>query len=190
MNVFRTSCPVVKKTVETFVDYVNVGDERRRVEFTKQIHWIRESESQLLYMHGGQVVETGATHNDFYGFLSSCNMDGPTPQQLATHFSVTTESSLEIVVKTTVFLRPAYESEECAEANRTKPENYKAKYAYVPDTWRKEVVVDDQTVWPTLEREELVTAISWSSKRTEAENAATVAELRRQWSTVAETAAA
>ncbi len=37
MSPIRTCSPIAKRTTETFVDHVNIGGERQRVEFQREV---------------------------------------------------------------------------------------------------------------------------------------------------------
>lgn len=187
MTTFRTACPVAKRTEEAFVQRVTIGGESKRFEHVKPIIWIQESESKIVFLHGGRVLREESTHTDFYGYLTSFRT-GPdavvNPEGIANAYGITRESSLELVVRTMVFLQPAYESPETIEHNRTKPTNYKPMYAHVPDDWRKEAentLFPGELMYPRLERIELGTGIVWSSKNTPDENEALGEQFRQQW---------
>jgi hypothetical protein len=185
MNTFRSSCPVVERTQETFVEHVTVGGERRRMEYTKPIIWIQESESQVQFLHGGEILKEGSTHNDWYGYLTSHRQNNP--EKIAAAYSITPESSLELVQVTTVKQIPATETAVTIEQNRTQHVNYKPLYADVPDAWRKEVqnehFPDDpkEKLYPRLEPRVLGTGITWTSKNTPEQNAELAARFIEQW---------
>ena len=112
-TLFYSSCPVVKRSSETFVQYVNIGGQRTRHEFIKPIVWLQESEATIQYLHGGQKINVASsTYNDYYGYLTSVEGVQTDFSKIATLFAITTESSLELVIKATVFLRPAIETPE------------------------------------------------------------------------------
>ena len=180
MSTFYTSCRVVKTTQETFVQHVTVGDERRRVEFVKPIRWIQMSESQALFLHGGKVLREENTYNDFYGYLSS--IDESAAEHTAKQFEITRESSLELVIRTTVFLSPARETEDTVRYNRDKKPGHKSLFAEIPWDWRQEVKdVENQVSYPRLARIEIASADTWSSKNSASENALLKESFCQKW---------
>lgn len=181
MNSFYTSCKIAKRTQEALGQWADIGGERKRIEFTKEILWLQESESQVLYMHGGKVLKDASINNDFYGYLSSIKGAIEEAEAAASRFGVTQQSSLDVVVQTKVFLDPVMEIKETSEYNRTKKDTRKEQYAYVPNDWRKEVVVEGERQWPALERVELATEIVWSSKHTPEQNAALQETFASKW---------
>lgn len=181
MNTFHTGCPVVKRSQEIFVQRINIGGEPRRVEFTKDILWIQASEVTVQFLHGGQVLKEGRTYNDFYGYLTSFDREACRVCEISEQYSITSESSLELVLLATVFLDPATETKETIKNNRDKPSNYKSMYAYVPDDWRKEVIENGDTFYPQLERIVLGSDVVWSSRNTPEQNSDLVRHLKQRW---------
>lgn len=183
MNRFHTGCAVVERTEEVFVEHVNIGGERRRAEFTKPILWIQESETQLQYLHGGKVLQTGDINNDWYGYLTSLN--DLRPGAHANDFGINTESSLELVLMTVVKQSPATETPETIAENLKRPANYKAVYLNVPDTWRKEggenALFPGEKLFLRLESRVLGQGVTWSSKNTPEQNVALAAEFKTKW---------
>ena len=172
---FRTSCPIVKREIQTFSQSVNVGGESKRIEFEKEIVWIQESESQLLYKHGEKVIKEGSTDSDYYGYLTSPTIDRPTPAEQAKYYSITTESSLELVVMTTVLMRPAIENSEDAAVNKNNTlNNYKVQLSEVPSNWMK-------ADCSNLESITLAAEVTWSSKNTAQQNSELLAEFIKRW---------
>lgn len=183
MSKFHTGCQVVERTEETFVEHVSIGGERRRIEFTKPILWIQESEALIQFKHGGHVLKEGDTHNDFYGYLTS--IEHQNPAGMAKAYSVTQDSSLEIVILAKVFKRPAIETTETIKNNASRFDpRYKCMYAYVPDGWRREAESEhtpDGKCYPMLGCVELGTGIIWTSKNTPEQNAALANEFKTKW---------
>lgn len=176
---FRSQCPIVDRTQETFVDFVYVGGERQRVEFTKPINWLQESESRIQYLHGGKLLKECSTYNDYYGYLTSID---PEPAiELCNHYGITPESTLELVILTTVFQKPATETPDTIERNRSQPANYKTIHAYVPDSWRKESEEDGHKIFPILGNRTLHEGVVWSSKNTPEQNEKLITEFKAKW---------
>lgn len=180
MSTFYTSCPAVRRTVETFTQFISVGGESQRVEFTRPIVWIQESESQLLFLHGGEILEEGETHNDFYGYLSSMDLR-ESVNRLMRKFQITADSSLELVVATRVAQRPARETEECLAYNVGRSPRQKAMYAYLDDDWRQHTVEDGEERLRRLGTSMLGQAHTWSSRLSPEENAALAAAFISRW---------
>lgn len=182
MNYFSTSCPVVARGDETFVEHVTAGGARVRFAHVKPILWIQESTSQLLFKHGDMVLQEGATYNDWYGYLKSLRNHGG--DRLCEHYSITPDSSLELVLMTTVMQSPATETAETIRENKAKPTNYKPTFLYVPQAWRKEIDDPDEPgkkLYRMLEPRILALEITWSSKNTPEQNAALAAEFIEKW---------
>jgi hypothetical protein len=171
MATFRTKCSVFRHTKETFVERVIVAGQPARFEFTKDILWVLQSESQQLFVHGRRVLKEGATCNDYYGYLTSTKQDSPSYESICTHWGVSRESSLEIQRMTTVFLSPAIETDANREENLRYPDHL-PMYSYIPDGWRQESMEDGDMWFRRLERVAIAEEVTWSSKLTPAENAA------------------
>jgi len=181
MDRFFTACQVAKRTLETFVQHFSIGGQQQRFAFTKEILWLLSSESQILVMHGGKVLVERETHNDHHGYLSSMDMLDEC-RSLAAAYSITDESSASIVIKTTIFLDPAFESPENLLANERRPTNRKAVYSHPPEDWRTELLTEDAPpTYPRLRRVVLADEITWSSKDTPQQNASKASAFRERW---------
>lgn len=182
MNNFHTGCPEVERTQQTFVQHVNVGGEYQRVEFKKDIVWLQKSETVMQFKHGGEVLVEGSKYEDFYGYLSSTNEHNPAKS--AEEYSITANSTLEVVLVTTVFKQPATETQETRLHNVSKPSNRKAMYAYLPNDWRVEIDSDHTPggkAYPPLNRVVLGSGVTWTSKNTPEQNEALAAEFASKW---------
>ena len=189
-NLFYSSCPIVRRSTETFVEWLTVGGQRRRFDFEREIHWLQESEAVLRFVHGGEELRHESTHNDFYGYLTAAQgLDGDA-RRAAETYRVTAVSSLAIEIVSRVFQRPAIETDEARKYNLTKTQGHKSQWADVPDEWRTEAKVDGETVFPRLARVELAESMVWSSKLSEEGNQARFAEFRSMWSVEGAAAAA
>lgn len=184
MNAFYTRCPVIKRGPEKFAQHMTVGGERQCVEFEREIVWLQQSEAIVRIMHGGRIVDTLASCNDHYGYLSSFGEKTAVGEALryAREFSVTPESSMSVEVVASVLLSPCIETKECAEYNRTRPANYKMQFAYVPDDWRQKVIEDGECLFPTLKNRLLGNAVVWSSKNTPEQNKELAEQFVEKWS--------
>lgn len=172
LNIFHTSCPIVKTTHESLCQWLTVGGVYQKAEFVKEVLWIQESESQLLFQHGGKTLKEGSTYNDYYGYLSSLVIDSPTSLETATYYGISIDSSLTLLVKTKVFLRPAIESSDDALYNKRKKDTHRHQYSNLPETWRKEELHHDGTlIYPQIERVSITEDVTWSSQNTAEQNA-------------------
>lgn len=193
-NTFNTGCPVVRESNEVFVQHVTVGTERRRLEHTQRILWIAESEAQMQFLHGGAELKTGSTFNDFYGFCTSFQRLEDDLAALCQRYSITADSTLELIVLATLFHTPAIETEEDKRENAMRASKYngrhKRQYTSVPDDWRQMIPnpnfgKDGDTqefYWPSLKPRIITSAVAWSSKNTPEENARVAANLIKEWS--------
>lgn len=168
LNKFHSGCPVAKRTTEILSEWATIGGESKRVEFQREIVWLHQSESILEFIHGGKILLVDSTFNDFYGFLASSDPEDAV--NLAAKFGINASSSLELVLRTKVFLLAAIETDECKKNNLKKPENYKSMWAYVPIQWHQERVESGETSFHSLDRVERGDEITWSSKKSDAEN--------------------
>lgn len=174
MDIIHTRCPVARVEAVGFVERVSVGGETRAEEFTRQVHWIRESESTILALHGGCVLKTWSTYNDHYGFLRSASPDLlQEAQAWCEQFGVDRGSTLEIVIETVILERPAVEAPDEEEARSTyrTPENGWLVFAAVPSTWFlaesvTETYADGSTSTrhPRLKTEAVAREHVWSSR--------------------------
>ncbi|HHH9441288.1 TPA: hypothetical protein ACP32N_003225 [Pseudomonas aeruginosa] len=181
MSQIRTACPVAERTLETFVQSVNIAGERQRVEFQREVVWLLESETELQFVHGGEVVSNGACANDWYGLYSSLDPEDIGALSAATRFKVDALSSLEIQLVTTVFLNPVMETPEDKHSNLTQPANYRAHFSYIPDSWRYERLAEDVVVYPKPERKILATEVTWSTKWTDDERLSRIEDFKKRW---------
>lgn len=190
MSRFYTGCPVACRAEVPLVEFVSAGGEPRRIDFTKAIVWLQETEGSVRFMHGGKVLHTGSTYTDFYGYCSSFRSDVSTNfYAIADAYQITPESSLELVVEAFLFRTPVLETEvdKRENDNRTDP-RYKRRYTYLPGDCRIESPnpmsdADERPLWyPQLQREQIDTAIAWSSKNTFDQNLALYEALCKKWS--------
>ena len=180
-NLFYSACPVVRRTTETFVERLMVGGERQTFHFDREIVWLQESEAMLRFVHGGKEIKHGSTHTDFYGYLSAAEHLVDEGERTAQAFGVTTESSLAIEVVARLYQRPVIEPDEARRHNLTKPANHKARWGYVPDDWRKDVLVDGETISRPFAQIELAEEVVWTSKQTAGENKAILTAFQARW---------
>lgn len=186
---FRTSCQIAERTTESFIEHIVVGGERKRMEYSKPVIWLQETETKLEFMHGGVMLDELGSCSDFYGYMSSLTARADEIKSILKQFSITQESSLELVLRAKLLRIPVIETVNDAEYNRTKPMTYKSQFSHIPDTWRQEIPNPDyhavsnpqRFVWPPLRAKVIDEAIVWSSKDSDEQNAARVALLMQKW---------
>jgi len=180
-NLFFSSCPVARRSTESFVQRTMIGGKRRRFEFMREIVWLQESEAVVRFVHGGEELKRGSTHTDFYGYLSAAEGLIDDAERAAKEYSVSAASSLVIEIASRVFQQPVIEPDEARKHNLAKPGNRKSQWAYLPDNWRKEVMVEGETLCPRLERVELGESVIWSSKESPEGNEALLSDFKARW---------
>lgn len=190
MSQIRTACPVAERTIETFVQFVTIGGERQRVEFKREIVWLQESETQLEFVHGGEVVSSGACANDWFGLFSSIDPADLGAQSAAKRFKVDASSSLEIQLVTSVFLNPVFESPENKQTNLSQPANYRSCFSYIPDSWRYERQDEHGLVYPQPQKRILAREVTWSTKWTDEERVNRIEDFKKRWAIPAAAACA
>jgi hypothetical protein len=180
MNTFSTAARVVDSTNQNFVQHTFVGGEQVRNEFSKTILWLQETETQVMFVHGGNVLREGSTYNDFYGYMTSIEAANDEIVRLQKHFGITDESTITLLLTTKVFRLPALETDETRAENSRRPENYKKAYASVPREWLVETVCDGETQLQRLTQQVIATEVIWSSKMTAAQIEQTRSLFRKQ----------
>lgn len=173
--------PIAKRTLESFVQHTYVAGERVKHAFEREIVWLQSSETTLTFVHGGQVLKTGADTSDYYGYLTSFNPGAHDPQATADKYQVGQDSSLEIQLVVRLFIIPVFESDENKESNKAFAERKRRTFTRIPDEWRKEAVIDGDTLFPALEAQDIDQAVVWSSKLTAVECDALAQAFRDKW---------
>lgn len=96
---YHSSCPVVREGITDCMQRVLVGTNKIAfVPFLENILWLRESETQISYWHGGKVLKEGSTFSDYYGYFSSLKHAVEEATQNKESYEVDENSSLEIRV--------------------------------------------------------------------------------------------
>ena len=181
MSIFTTSSPAVRRGVQALVEHVAYGQYTSPRQIRPEIIWLRSSETQLQFMHGGEVLKTGETLTDWSGHFSSIDeaLEG-VPDMMA-RFGIDTDSSLELVLWSRVVDTPAMENAQSRADNRARP-NGRRTYAHIPKNWTREVVLaGDETHWPRLEEVTVAEAVTWSSRKSADENARSIEVFKGQW---------
>lgn len=83
-----------------------------------ELHWALRSESRIVMIHGGVEVKECGKYNDYYGYLTSFE-DGNEGRHCE-QFSITPESSLELVVVVDVVARAYLSNAELQKENFSK----------------------------------------------------------------------
>jgi hypothetical protein len=180
MSQYRTECPT-SKTTEKFVQFVEVGGTRQKTPFEREVIWVQESETALLFMHGGKIVRQGPVTNDYYGYLTSfTRAEAHGAQLLAQEYGVTPESTLEVHLVATITRRPCIET-EADQAVNAAATGLSRQYTQIPSEWRQEKMVDGEPLYPDLEAVIVATGIVWSSKNSAMQNAGLAQAFAEQW---------
>jgi hypothetical protein len=177
----ESSDPIAKRTLESFVQHTHVAGERVKNTFEREIVWLQSSETTLTFVHGGQVLMTGEGTNDYYGYLTSFREGANNPQAAAAKYQVSQDSSLEIQLVVRLFITPVFESDEDKESNKAFAERKRRTFTRIPDEWRKETVIEGETLFPALEAQDIDKAVVWSSKHSAAECEAMAQAFRDKW---------
>jgi hypothetical protein len=168
---FYTAGHVVKKSNESFFQKVEVGGISRMEEFKKEIIWILETQSQIVFFHGDKPLKEATTFNDYYGLYTSIEQAVREAEELAKNYQVTRYSSLEIKVMSKAFLRPAQETEETRNYNNQKANNYKLEFMSIPGDWRvKEFHENGEAYFPLIQEKEIFFAPTYSTKLNQTDN--------------------
>ena len=182
METFRTWCPVALRTTERFVQTVDIAGERKRIEFGKPVVWLQHSQTRFEYRHGGLILKEGDLQSDRDGYLDSCEFRAPGPREMAAQFGINPDSSLELVVRATVFLLPALETPMAGDyrkvSNLAKTQMI---FARIPQNWMLETLIDGVVVSHPIGRRDLVSEIIWCSRNLPEENARIAAEFKARW---------
>jgi hypothetical protein len=165
------------------VQFVSVGSTRQKFSFNHEVVWVVESETTVVFKHGGKVVRTGSVFNDYYGFLSSF---GARPIQeveaVARDFSVDAQSSMEIQLVTKLCKNPYIEREE-DQATNAQAGGETKQYSLIPTDWCIEISDDQsgESLYPALEMMLVSEQVLWSSKNTPEQNSDVANAFRLAW---------
>lgn len=166
---FVSAGKVEKQTVETlWAEMRHPVEGRKMVSFEQPVTWLLETESKVVFMHGGEEVESFGTYNDFGGHNTSKLAAIERAEQVAETFGVTASSSASVVVKTRTFLRPALKatSDQALDLNRradAQPGQWKRRWRNFPvSEWRRRKE-DGQGgfMYPQVEYEEVSEVVTW-----------------------------
>lgn len=189
MEIIRSRAPIVRLSKETFHEHIVVGGDRRVVAFEKEITWLRETETQMEILHGGQVLQQGGCYTDFYGLMTSMRDPLDDVASVMQRYKVGPESSLEVRVRCTVSEQPVLTSDE-TRALDVKEASVRKHYFALPSGWSLKVEEDGETRWPRLGSVEVAKTVVWSNKFSELENAEALSTFQAKWAITQEPVAA
>lgn len=130
------SCnPVAGKEIVDFVQSVIAGGKSKEIAFSREIIWLRESQSRNVEMHGGEYLNQGlgddySQWTDFYGFCTSLDAGLGAAKRDCKRFAVDEDSSLVLAIEGRVIDRPVLFGEA------PKREGWRTGYDWVPLEWR------------------------------------------------------
>lgn len=183
-NVFNTRASVVERTREIFVEHVSVGGKVRRIDFEEEILWLRESNTQMSYIHGGRVLSESGLYSDFHDFLTFADGESNAAEAMASSWGITPDSSLVAELKIRVYLSPVISTDETKAWNNRNPRCC-PQYERLPSNWRKEInspYDEGKKIFPQLEDKILTDEVVWSSKNTREENMRKANSFILKWS--------
>lgn len=167
---FYSGAPVAAKTNEPLWGWItHPVDGRVAIEVPTEVFWLRESSSDLVFVHGGKVVHRFCSYNDYYGFLCSLECVDEA-LHYADLYSVDKTSTAEFQVVMTIKDTPVLEAISAeAKAHNARAdagENIKRKWRRFPSrdlTLR--VCEDGETRYPSLEeRIVMESEVVWTTK--------------------------
>lgn len=187
MSTSTTTCPVVRRKMETFHQPIHVGGELKIESFDRPILWVQESETQVVYLHGGKILLKGAEFSDYFGYLTSfVNREDYDKTVSASDYDITEQSSLEMQLVTRIMQIPMIETDSDREYNAKATHNgtRSRQYTRIPEEWRKEMPCEHSPsgkYYPTLEPVLIVEAVVWTSKRSAEDNQAFEKAFIEEW---------
>lgn len=194
MSVIYSSCPIVRREIidlMRWIDKDGLGN-LDSFRFQYEILWLREGRVKILYLHGGKVLKDEARFADFFGLLSCLGEATDFAAREAAIYGVDASSSLEILVRATVDEVPVLE-DKSPEARMWGPRTGKTRRYMSPPLdwllfdeekearWLSAATLEERLdiVFQRLERRKVLTSDVWSSRRTEDENAAALADFTK-----------
>lgn len=147
------ACGPFRVENKTLRQRVTIGGVSETVPFVAKIYWNKTSESVIEFHHGGIKLDERSTYNDYYGFMTSVEEAKSQAKRFATRFSVTPESSLSIVVRTTVREVPYIRTARC-EMSDLNDDKIRHQVEGIPADWldgdvHLESKILDETTWST-----------------------------------------
>ena len=159
-----TNCPRVRKTKQKFFRWITVGNGSQRIEMEHEVTWVQQSTTELVYRHGGKLLQTAHSFSDAHGYLTSLKTALEYAPELADHFKIGATSSLELVAVTKVVEQPLLETAETIAYNRGQRIDDREMLFAIPEDWRVEMLDDGSRNWIKLDPVMVATEITWSTK--------------------------
>lgn len=156
----------------------------RYTEVDVEVFWIRKSELEVEFMHGGKSVKRLGTFNDFYCFMGSvqCIEDA---KEAAAAYGVDSGSTAEIVATLRVFDEPVIKdlTREGIEHNKRADSDstLKRRWSELDNSLRQAVAQGDETIYRTLEARPVAERVIWSSKSPDVDVKALAQSLREEF---------
>jgi hypothetical protein len=171
---FRSTAPVVARTMEPlWAEIRHPVDGPSMVQCPTQVCWLRRTECQVLFEHGGLTVKSFGTYVDVHGPFSEFESAIALARPIAARYGVGSSSSACVSVALTIEDRPALPVEALL-ARNTREAAYNW-WRPVPNTLRQRQAdphaadrADGATQWiyPTLSSKPVYSGTIWSSSET------------------------
>jgi hypothetical protein len=183
MTNFYSSAPIHQVTDESFLELVPGEGDKVEHRFTRQVHWLVETDVKLLYVHGGRTVARGeANHNLRPGLIIAVKDALYEAEEQAQECSITKESSLTLLVRVEIKARPVLWLSHIEPEGQGNPSG--KLYMPIPESWLQDRgVYDEIPQYAQLNREKQVLLMDniWSTQKSEAENESYTNEFFKRW---------
>lgn len=180
MHYFQSPAPIVRNSVESFFQHVEVAGEKRAIEFSKEVVWLRESETCVLFKHGGQTLHEGACYSDGYGYLTSMQAALSEAKASMAQYKIGVTSTLELVLVTQIHDNPALVTPQSLEMD-AQQKGTRRNFGAISPSWSKKVIDEGETLWHEIEAVLQAEAVVWSSKNTDAVNQSVFEAFKNSW---------
>lgn len=178
MAKFISCCPVAleQQVLLVAADQLTCADSLNNAERAR-IAWIQESESNVLMMHGRQVLKYGGHFNDRNGYLTSLVDAYREARQLADYYELNEDSFESIVVNVRFIRIPVIQSENTS--IRFSWRQQYQQYELMDQTWQ----AFDLNKHPLIIRRETIEedVVAWSSKRDLKQSRDVLFDFRERW---------
>jgi hypothetical protein len=160
-----TNSPRVRKSPVLFFKWERLGGPaQQRLEIPREVTWVKESTTKLVYRHGGKVFQECHESRDSYGYLTSVSTCVGYAEEYSQHYKLGPSSTLELVVISTVAEHPYLEDADTVAYNAKRRDDPRSLFYEVPADWRVEQWNDGVQTWHKLLPVELASEVIWSSK--------------------------
>lgn len=132
LNRHDSRCPIVRRGPNRIARRIDVSGglgHYQTVHFAQPIVWLRESEASLRIRNGDDERQVGASHSDFYGFLTSPLEHIAAFPDIAAREDITADGRRELVVLVTITDTPMIEDRAAEPVGRMRC------YQSVPRDW-------------------------------------------------------